>query len=198
MSIDDLRKTFASGITADLGWRATQLDAILAMLTEAAPALLAALAEDLGKHPTEATNTDILPSILEAQLAREQLETWAADRPADVATSGSPLALSCGPNRSASSSSSVPGIFRSSWSSSRSSPRSPPGTPPSSSRPNWLRRRAPCWPANSPLGWTRGRSKCAKAAPTSPRRFSLSASITSCTRARQPSAGSSPKPPRST
>jgi aldehyde dehydrogenase (NAD+) len=84
MSIETLRETFAAGVTTELDWRISQLDALAQLLEEAGPALVGALNEDLGKPPAEAMSTDLLPTMLELQLARDQLATWAADRPADV------------------------------------------------------------------------------------------------------------------
>ena len=49
MTIETLRETFAAGVTADIDWRISQLDALATLLDEAGPDLIGALGEDLGK-----------------------------------------------------------------------------------------------------------------------------------------------------
>jgi aldehyde dehydrogenase (NAD+) len=77
-----LRTTFESGRTRDLDWRRDQLGALSRMLTDNEDAILAALAEDLGKPRFEAWAGDVAASVNEADHLRKRLGRWAKDTPA--------------------------------------------------------------------------------------------------------------------
>jgi aldehyde dehydrogenase (NAD+) len=83
-----LRTTFESGRTLDLDWRRDQLRALAKMLTDNEDAILAALAEDLGKPRFEAWAGDVAASANEADHLRKSLGRWAKDTSART-----PLAL---------------------------------------------------------------------------------------------------------
>ena len=83
-----LRTTFESGRTRDLDWRREQLRALSRMLTDNEQAILAALADDLGKPRFEAWAGDVAASANEADHLRKHLGAWAKDSSARV-----PLAL---------------------------------------------------------------------------------------------------------
>jgi len=74
-----LRTTFASGRTRDLDWRRDQLRALARMLRDNEGAILAALAEDLGKPRFEAWAGDVAASASEADYLRKHLGGWAKD-----------------------------------------------------------------------------------------------------------------------
>lgn len=74
-----LRETFDSGRTRDLDWRRDQLSALSRMLRENEDALLAALAEDLGKPRFEAWAGDVASSASEADHLSKHLGGWAKD-----------------------------------------------------------------------------------------------------------------------
>ncbi|KRA38881.1 MULTISPECIES: aldehyde dehydrogenase family protein [unclassified Nocardioides] len=74
-----LRETFDSGRTRDLDWRRDQLGVLARMLRENEEALLAALAEDLGKPRFEAWAGDVASSASEADHLRKHLGSWAKD-----------------------------------------------------------------------------------------------------------------------
>lgn len=83
-----LRSTFESGRTRDLDWRRDQLGALSTMLTDNEEAILAALAQDLGKPRFEAWAGDVAASANEADHLRKRLGGWAKDSSARI-----PLAL---------------------------------------------------------------------------------------------------------
>lgn len=71
-----LRQVFATGRTRSLRWRLTQLEGIERLCQEQEPAIAAALAEDLGRTPTEAWLGDIASTGAEAAYARKHLKGW--------------------------------------------------------------------------------------------------------------------------
>lgn len=52
-TVDDLRSSYASGITKPLSWRLAQLASLRRMLVERGPDIEDALLADLAKNPTE-------------------------------------------------------------------------------------------------------------------------------------------------
>jgi aldehyde dehydrogenase (NAD+) len=87
-TVQSARQLFATGATKPLEWRLTQLGQLNQMLLDHGDDLTAALAADLGKHPTEAWLTEI--GFLTAEIAHtiKHLSGWLAPRKASV-----PLAL---------------------------------------------------------------------------------------------------------
>jgi len=77
--VSRLRTTFESGRTRDLDWRREQLRSLSRMLTDHEEAILAALAEDLGKPRFEAWAGDIAASAGEADHLRKHLGGRAKD-----------------------------------------------------------------------------------------------------------------------
>lgn len=71
-----LRATFTSGKTRPAEWRREQLRRMRTMLVEREAELLAALATDLGKPPTEAWATDVGFVISEIDHALRHLRRW--------------------------------------------------------------------------------------------------------------------------
>lgn len=88
--VDRLRTTYRSGRTRDLDWRREQLGALSRMLTENEEAILAALAQDLGKPRFEAWAGDIAASAGEADHLRKRLGRWAKEDRARVPLPFSP------------------------------------------------------------------------------------------------------------
>jgi aldehyde dehydrogenase (NAD+) len=84
VSLERLRAGFNSGVTRELSWRESQLDALLALLEEAEGDLIEAMREDLGRPAAEAYGADIATSRSELALARDQLRAWAQPRPVAV------------------------------------------------------------------------------------------------------------------
>jgi aldehyde dehydrogenase (NAD+) len=74
--IGHLRTTFESGRTRSVTWRREQLKALLAMLTEHEADFVAALREDLGRHPVEAMVADIGVSRLHIKYLLSHFESW--------------------------------------------------------------------------------------------------------------------------
>jgi aldehyde dehydrogenase (NAD+) len=86
-----LRRSFASGLTRDLGWRLRQLGAIERLLTEREADIAAALHTDLGRSAHYAWLGDIAGTKAEAVFARRHLKRWARRRHTRV-----PLAMQPG------------------------------------------------------------------------------------------------------
>lgn len=74
--LSDLRRVFTTGRTGGLQWRLTQLRGIERFADERETEIAAALADDLGRSPTEAWLGDIAPTKAEAAYARKHLKTW--------------------------------------------------------------------------------------------------------------------------
>jgi aldehyde dehydrogenase (NAD+) len=72
----DLRRVFASGRTRAVEWRLAQLRGIERFVAEREADIAAALAEDLGRTPTEAWLGDIASTKGEAVYARKHLKQW--------------------------------------------------------------------------------------------------------------------------
>eukprot|EP00753_Platysulcus_tardus_P009382 PLAT2025.1.p1 GENE.PLAT2025.1~~PLAT2025.1.p1 ORF type:complete len:508 (+),score=246.59 PLAT2025.1:20-1543(+) len=87
-TLDDLRATFATGVTRDLAWRKRQLAACLNMVQNHEEEWMAALAADLRKPAFEAGVTETIYVAAEIRETIAKLDEWAARE--EVA---SPLAL---------------------------------------------------------------------------------------------------------
>lgn len=77
-----VRAAFEEGLTRPLAWREEQLHALRRMLLERGAEFEAALASDLGKHPTESQLTEIAFVAGEAEHTLRHLRRWL--RPAKV------------------------------------------------------------------------------------------------------------------
>jgi len=81
---DQLRATFASGLTRPLAWRRSQLGQLGSMLrTEDGP-LTAAMAEDMGKPPIEGWLTEVAAVRRDIEGILHHLDDWASPRRAKV------------------------------------------------------------------------------------------------------------------
>lgn len=76
--IGRLRGTVASGVSRDLAWRRSKLDAITDFLDSSESDLVAALAEDLGRGELATWMADIAAPKAEAAHARRHLADWMA------------------------------------------------------------------------------------------------------------------------
>ena len=74
-----MREPVERGQTRPLAWRLQQLECLEALLRQHEPAVLEALAADLGKPPLEAT-FELVAVRQELQLTRRQLRRWLAPR----------------------------------------------------------------------------------------------------------------------
>lgn len=72
----DLRRVFAAGRTRTLDWRLEQLRGIERLVDERETEIAAALADDLGRSPTEAWLGDVASTKAEAGYARKRLKKW--------------------------------------------------------------------------------------------------------------------------
>lgn len=72
----DLRRVFGTGRTRTVEWRLEQLRGIERFVAEREPDIAAALADDLGRSPTEAWLGDIASTKGEAVYARKHLKRW--------------------------------------------------------------------------------------------------------------------------
>ncbi|MCV7412378.1 aldehyde dehydrogenase [Mycobacterium florentinum] len=72
----EVRRVFGSGRTRGLEWRLQQLRGIERFVAEREPDIATALAEDLGRSPTEAWLGDIASTKGEAVYARKNLKRW--------------------------------------------------------------------------------------------------------------------------
>ncbi|MCT0218687.1 aldehyde dehydrogenase family protein [Synechococcus sp. CS-1329] len=91
LSIAVLRAAVISGTTRPIAWRRAQLQRLDTLLAENEPAILGALAADLGKPPVEAY-FEVVAVRQELRLAQQKLKRWMAPRPV-------PLPLSQRPGR---------------------------------------------------------------------------------------------------
>lgn len=78
--VDGVRNGFDRGLTRPLAWRRNQLDAMERMLRDNADRLLAALASDLHKAPTEAWATEIGFTLADIDHQKSHLEKWSEPR----------------------------------------------------------------------------------------------------------------------
>lgn len=76
----DLKKYFETGVTLDVSWRRTQLQALIRMVEENEDALARALHQDLGKTPQEAWLTEIGFVVHEARFVLRHLARWTKKR----------------------------------------------------------------------------------------------------------------------
>ncbi|ALE06135.1 aldehyde dehydrogenase [Arthrobacter sp. ERGS1:01] len=93
-TVDAARALFNTGASKPLSWRLNQLKALNQMLLDHREDFLAALAADLGKHPTEAWLTEI--GFLTAEISHtiKHLDQWLAPRKAAVPLSLQPAKAS--------------------------------------------------------------------------------------------------------
>lgn len=83
-----MRERFQSGITRSLDWRRCRLETLDLLLKNEEPALLAALADDLGKPRLEALTSELLFTRKELRYALKNLKAWTA-----IHKCSTPLAL---------------------------------------------------------------------------------------------------------
>lgn len=74
------RAAFASGRTRSLQWRRDQLQALLRLLEESAPAIHAAMLADLGKSDVESHLTEVFAIKSELTHTLKHLRSWTKDR----------------------------------------------------------------------------------------------------------------------
>jgi aldehyde dehydrogenase (NAD+) len=79
-----LRSSFDAGTTKPLAWRIRQLRALRALLIENGTELEHALAQDLGKNPTESQLAEIGFVVGEIDYALKRLRKWLRPRPVQV------------------------------------------------------------------------------------------------------------------
>lgn len=79
-AVNQLHATFNSGVTKSLDWRATQLNALKAMLTEKESVFLDALKADLGKGEFEGFVSEVGFVIGEIDMALKNLKKWSKKR----------------------------------------------------------------------------------------------------------------------
>ncbi len=79
--VEQLERSFNSGLTRDISWRKRQLAGVLQMLQQHQQLFSEALKQDLGKSPHESWLTEINFVIHEAQSALAKLAKWAKPRP---------------------------------------------------------------------------------------------------------------------
>ncbi|KAI3777308.1 hypothetical protein L1987_47107 [Smallanthus sonchifolius] len=75
-SVEELRLTFKSGKTRSVGWRKTQLRAILRLIHENEDTLFQLLKSELGKHPVESYRNEIGVVKKSADRALNCIEKW--------------------------------------------------------------------------------------------------------------------------
>jgi len=88
--LDELRANFATGITQSLNWRRQQLDSLERMLEEQEPAIVSALAKDLGKPEQEVFLGELALLFSEIRYARRRLMRWTRPRPVPTPLVGLP------------------------------------------------------------------------------------------------------------
>jgi len=81
--IEAMREPVSRGLTRPLTWRLEQLDRLSALLERHRPAVLEALAADLGKPALEAS-FELVAVQQELRLTRRRLRRWMAPRPVPV------------------------------------------------------------------------------------------------------------------
>ncbi len=82
--VADLRDTFRKGHTRPLSWRRTQLEALVAMLSDNEREFAEAMREDLGRPPMEAFGADIGTTRTEIKHMLKHFESWAKPRKASM------------------------------------------------------------------------------------------------------------------
>lgn len=78
--VNDLRDSFSSGYTKEIGWRVEQLKKIIQMTEEQQDKILAALKSDLGKCKSEAWTSEIGFVIGDAKHTLKHLKKWMKPR----------------------------------------------------------------------------------------------------------------------
>ncbi|MFW6339777.1 MAG: aldehyde dehydrogenase family protein [Wenzhouxiangella sp.] len=88
--LDELRQTYATGLTRDLAWRDAQLAAIEKLLQDNEPAIGRVLAEDLGKPPQEVLLGELALLYSSIRYMRKRLKRWARPRRVSTPAVGQP------------------------------------------------------------------------------------------------------------
>jgi aldehyde dehydrogenase (NAD+) len=88
--VDSVRRVFATGRTRGVTWRLSQLRGIERLLDDQEPAIVQALADDLGRPAVEAWLGDIASTRAEAAYARKHLKKWTRRRPSALPLSQLP------------------------------------------------------------------------------------------------------------
>ena len=88
--LDELRASFASGLTRDLGWRDAQLEAMHRLLSENEEAIGKVLAADLGKPPQEVLLGELALLYSGIRYTRKRLKRWARSRRVSTPAIGQP------------------------------------------------------------------------------------------------------------
>jgi len=83
-TVDDLRSSYASGITKPLSWRLAQLASLRRMLVERGPDIEDALLADLAKNPTESQIAEIGFVVGEIDHTVKHLRRWLRPRRVSV------------------------------------------------------------------------------------------------------------------
>ncbi len=78
--VETLRQTFRAGHTRPADWRRSQLDALLALLSENEDELVRAVQDDLGRPETEAYSADIGSAKAAISYLRKHFEAWMKPR----------------------------------------------------------------------------------------------------------------------
>ena len=89
-TVERLRASFNEGVTRPLRWRREQLVALKALLTDNEDRLLQALADDLGKSPTEAYATEIGVTLADLDHTLKHLDEWVEPRRVKVPVTQKP------------------------------------------------------------------------------------------------------------
>ena len=88
--LNRLRAHFDSGITRDLNWRRTQLNALERLLEENEDAIRSALKADFAKPPQEVLLGELSLLYSELRHARSRMKRWARKRPVQTPMVGQP------------------------------------------------------------------------------------------------------------
>ncbi|MCG8371715.1 MAG: aldehyde dehydrogenase family protein [Proteobacteria bacterium] len=86
----ELKATFESERTMDIGWRSAQLAALERMMLECEREFTNALKDDLGKHAQEAWSTEIATVAGDAAYCRRKLKKWTKRRKVRTPMVGQP------------------------------------------------------------------------------------------------------------
>ena len=79
--LDQQKEYFRTGKTLDVRFRKAQLEALDQMLAGSIPEILEGVREDLGRSPSEAYMSEIVPVINELRCATRRLKKWSRPKP---------------------------------------------------------------------------------------------------------------------